>query len=394
MWGSACEPGLIRNIQKCGDECVVFAEKMADYHADGVFSERLIRLIHSERVEAVVSYDYFPLLSIICDINHLPYAAWIYDCPQYTLYSKTIGNEWNYLFCFDKWLASYLEALGARHVYPMALGSDVEGFRSVLEQEKGSDGRYNGGKEIHGRKAFQGDISFVGSLYEKYAGRLWEKGISGYCRGYLEGVIEAQKRVYGYNMIGEVLPEALCEEIVDKLDLRLSKMYYQDSRQMAADAVNYEISYRERMQVLALLGKKHRIMLYSVSPLTEEFKSLKIEKREYVDYETQMPLVFRYSKINLNITSKTIPSGIPQRVFDIMACGGFCMTNYQPEIAEAFTDGEDIVMYESMEDMLKKAAYYLEHDDERMRISQAGYRKVCREFSLDGRWRQIRELIT
>ena len=89
-----------------------------------------------------------------------------------------------------------------------------------------------------------------------------------------------------------------------------------------------------------------------------------------------MPYIFHNSKINLNITSKTIESGIPLRVFDILSCGGFCLTNYQPEIARYFTDGEDLVMYSSMEDLVDKVAYYLEHDEEREQIARNGYEKL------------------
>ena len=94
------------------------------------------------------------------------------------------------------------------------------------------------------------------------------------------------------------------------------------------------------------------------------------------DYEKEMPYIFHNSKINLNITSKTIESGIPLRVFDILSCGGFCLTNYQPEIAQYFTDGEDLVMYSSMEDLVDKVAYYLEHDEEREQIARNGYEKL------------------
>ena len=94
--------------------------------------------------------------------------------------------------------------------------------------------------------------------------------------------------------------------------------------------------------------------------------------------------------INLNITSRTIESGIPQRVFDILACGGFCLTNYQPEIAELFEDGKELVMYTDIEDLLQKVEYYLIHEEERAQIAKAGYEKVRNCFSVKDR---IAELI-
>ncbi len=42
-----------------------------------------------------------------------------------------------------------------------------------------------------------------------------------------------------------------------------------------------------------------------------------------IDYYDTMPSVFHNSKINLNITLKTIQTGIPLRAWDILGCGGF-----------------------------------------------------------------------
>ena len=79
-----------------------------------------------------------------------------------------------------------------------------------------------------------------------------------------------------------------------------------------------------------------------------------------------MPLIFHYSKINLNITSKSIRSGLPLRIFDILGCGGFLLTNYQPELSNYFTPGYDLVCYSSEDELLEKTEYYLSHEKERI----------------------------
>ena len=57
-----------------------------------------------------------------------------------------------------------------------------------------------------------------------------------------------------------------------------------------------------------------------------------------------MPLIFRESKINLNITLRSITSGMPLRALDIMGAGGFLLSNYQQELAENYIDGEELVL--------------------------------------------------
>ena len=111
-----------------------------------------------------------------------------------------------------------------------------------------------------------------------------------------------------------------------------------------------------------------------------------------VSYNDEMPRVFRQSRINLNITSKTIEHGVPLRVFDILACGGFCLTNYQTGIAELFTDGQDLVMYGSIEDAVDKVKYYLSHEEERKKIADTGYRTLKEQHTFDHRAQEILQI--
>lgn len=53
-----------------------------------------------------------------------------------------------------------------------------------------------------------------------------------------------------------------------------------------------------------------------------------------IDWYSVMPLVFKNTCINLNITLKSIQSGIPLRGMDIMGSGGFLLTNYQNDFLD------------------------------------------------------------
>jgi spore maturation protein CgeB len=345
---------------------------MKNYHADAAFAQELISTIHAKKVDAVFSYDYFPMLSMICEINQLPYFSWIYDCPMYTLMSKTLSNPCNYIFCFDRLYTQYLQELGAMHCfhYPLA--------ECILEDKTG--GKDLKCQSIEDEK--QVDISFVGNLYNDTKNRLRKAELSSYAAGYVEGLISAQLLVYGYNFVRDSMPEDIVKEIIQACDLTLGQEYIQDEGRLAADAVGMEISAREREMVLRRLGEHFPVELYTGSKLPPSLQTETIHTHGYADYETEVPHIFSSSKININITSKTIESGIPQRVFDILSCGGFCMTNYQPEIAEYFSDGEELVMYTSMEDLLLKTEYYLTHEEERVQIARSGCRKVKEHFAL------------
>ncbi len=387
-WGSLSEPGFIRAVKKLGYDFTEFAWEIKNHHADASFAQAFIGKIHAEKVEAVFSYDYFPMIAMICQMNHIPYISWIYDCPLYTLESKTISYDCNYIFCFDFAYAKRLAAAGAAHCYHFPLAADEEMLKGALQVQPESVSAQSSGSGASAGK-YACDISFVGNLYNEKKNRLRHTTFTPQTAEFVEKLVQKQLAVYGENFIKESLEADVAAEIVEKCELTLGPEYRQDGLQMAADAIGMEVSAREREQVLLALGKHHAVKLYTSSELPDSLQSDSIEKMGYADYRSEVPLIFRDSKINLNITSKTIESGIPQRIFDVLACGGFCLTNYQPEVAEYFADGEELVMYKGLEDLAAKAAYYLSHEEERARIAKNGYRKVMEEFSLEKRVREM-----
>lgn len=374
-YGAVTEEQTAQSLDEMQIPWVGFEREMKDYHADSAFAQAFLALLHSAEFGAVFSYDYFPLLSMMCELNRIPYLSWVYDCPLMTLQSETIKNESNHIFCFDRVYAERLVRMGAKHChhFPLAVRTD----RAAVTQK--------------GRKSnYACEISFLGNLYNEEKNRLRGVELSPYAKGYVEGLLNVQKDLYGCNLIRDALDEEVISEIAQKCRLQLGDLYITNRAQMVSDAVNMELSARDREAVLLTLLSQHSADLYCASRLPKALAGQqRLRARGYADYKIQMPLIFRDSKINLNITSRTIESGIPLRVLDILSCQGFCITNYQPEIAESFEDGKDLVMYTGLEDLREKASYYLAHDEEREEIARAGYETVCRSFEMKDRLRGI-----
>lgn len=388
-WGSASESMTIEAMKKAGYQVLTCARKIKDYHADAEFAQQFMQQLHLSKANIVFSYDYFPLVSMICEMNGVPYASWVYDCPQYGLLSKTVTNSYNHIFCFDALYARRLQNLGAQNVYHFPLATDTNMYESA--------------KKNRAESSYACDISFVGSLYNGDKNRLLHTKLSEYAEGYIEGLLRAQKEICGYNLVADALMEQIAKEVVEKCGIVLSDVYVWDTTRMAADAINMKMTALDREEVLSVLAEyfetndmvseEHPCMLalYTNSELPNKLiGKTRLICKGTVDYLAEMPLVFHNSKINLNITSRTIESGVPQRVFDILACGGFCLTNYQPEIADLFEDGKELVMYTDTKDLLQKVEYYLNCEEERLQIAQAGQEKVRNCFSIEGR---IAELI-
>ena len=142
---------------------------------------------------------------------------------------------------------------------------------------------------------------------------------------------------------------------------------------MAQLYMGNKVSAMERMRIMKLLSERFSVDLYTAS----DTSSLpQIHNRGLAKTMEEMPIIFHNSKINLNITSKSIRCGLPLRIFDILGCGGFVLTNFQPELPELFVPGEDLIYYEDMEDLVYKTDYFLHHDAERREIAQKGFETV------------------
>lgn len=93
--------------------------------------------------------------------------------------------------------------------------------------------------------------------------------------------------------------------------------------------------------------------------------------------------VFATSKINLNFTrthhgDKT---GWKGRMFQVPLAGGFLLTEYTPDLENYFEIGKEIECFHDMDELLAKITYYLNHDDERRAIAQAGWRRATTQYT-------------
>ena len=98
-------------------------------------------------------------------------------------------------------------------------------------------------------------------------------------------------------------------------------------------------------------------------------------------------LIKMYSRSRINLGFSNVAdttSGIKQvrlRDFEVPMSGGFYMVEYMEELAEFFEIGQEIVCYANQQDLAAKIHYYLQHEDEREQIRQAGWRRATRDHS-------------
>lgn len=332
-----------------------------------------------EKYDYVFSINYFPIVSNNCKKHNIKYISVVYDSPLVSLYSYSILNDCNYIFIFDSSLYNEFKNGGINTVYYMPLAVNIDRLDNMTCSEDAAE-------------KLKCDVSFLGSMYdEKYNFFDRLNNLSEYTKGYLDGIMQAQLKVYGYYFIDELLTGDILKELEEKMPYTHNKDGIETPNYIYS---NYFIARKlaelERKNILSCVSENFKTNLYTHNATSY---LPKINNMGSVDYYNVMPFVFRYSKINLNITLRSIKSGMPLRAIDIMGAGGFLLTNYQEDFLIDFIPGEDFVFYESEEDCINKCRYYLEHDDERRTIAQNGYRKVKEKYNYILRLKQIMDIV-
>lgn len=325
----------------------------------------------------VFSINFFPWLSDVCNIARIVYISLIVDSPVLELYSKSLSNPCNHVFLFDKLLYKEFAPYNPGHVFHVPLATNVTRTDKVINKATASE-----------RKHFQSDISFIGSTYQEKCDFNKIK-LNEYDTGYVNGLIEAQLKIYGYNFIEDVISDEFANRFLkENLDTYVfPKGSRRDNKALVAQYyISVKVAEQERLRTLKMLSDSFNVDIYTRSDLSS---MPHIHNRGFAKSLKEMPLIFNNSKINLNITAKSIRSGLSLRIFDVLGCGGFLITNYQAELPEFFELGKDLVAYESMEDLRYKCDYYLKHDDERMEIAAHGYETVKKFHTYDTRLIQM-----
>lgn len=362
QWHSFMNKGIENALKRLEIEYEVFFYQLSNWEQDDVFSQKFSERL-TKGYDLVLSVNFCPLISDVCNENGIRYISWIYDSPIHIRNLAPMKNGCNEIYLFDRGQVEEYQKQGiAVNHLPLAVDTDV--FKPFTA--------YSG--------SFSSKISFVGQLYHTdYS--MYSSPLSGYLHGYLNSILDVQKALPSVHMISEMITDDLLFAINSEF-LKLSNNTFQIERRELEYMLACECTYRERYNALTKLIDISPVDLYTNS--TEGLPG-GISLHGYVDYYTQMPSVFANSMVNLNMSLQAIRTGVPLRVIDILGCGGFVMTNVREELYEFLSPGENCETYTSIEELCDKCAFYLEHEDERKKITVAGFETAKRDFTFDDR---------
>lgn len=359
-WNENMKDDIVDAFEKMGHLVILIDRKAARYDVDPEFDEYMDMTL-KDGYDLIFSMDYFPLLSNAAERNSIPYAAWISDCPALTLYSKTVRNKNTFIFSFDMAQMNGLLNRGA-NAFHLPLGVNSDRLSKVSH-----DG-------------FKNDVTFLGSLYNNSDYELRQLNyLPDELKGYIDGIVASQLEIYGFNLIEKTFTEEKAEEMSKYAKVDFGKNFEIKNTELFRQWILKKVTVEERQSLLSSIGTIFNLTMYS----EKEPSDIKCIFKGYADYIKEMPYIFAESKINLNFSLRTITSGLPLRISDVLASGGFLITTFQPELPYYFENHKSIVWFDSRENLLELINYYIKHDEERIHIQEEGTAIAREVFSYE-----------
>jgi hypothetical protein len=137
---------------------------------------------------------------------------------------------------------------------------------------------------------------------------------------------------------------------------------------------------KQRKDLVPRLQAERRIEVYA--PGTSS--TCPQRRLEVEDYAR----IYKRSKMSLVLTKDRVRQ-LKGRIFEVTLCGALLLCDTNPHLHRFFEPNREYVPFHDYEEMVAACRYYLEHDDERQAIAQAGCRKATRFYHSRVFWQAL-----
>jgi spore maturation protein CgeB len=157
--------------------------------------------------------------------------------------------------------------------------------------------------------------------------------------------------------------------------------------------------YHNRVHLFAALAEMPLKIWGTEWPECRPFDKLVQEKGRRLTPNEYIK-IFNATEININLHSSTERDGVDPygdfinpRTFELAAAGAFQLVDERSLLSELFTPGEDIITFNSLDDLKEKIAYYMAHPEERAIVAQKARQRVLKEHTYEHRLTKMLEII-
>lgn len=111
-WHSFMNEGIERGLQTLDIPYDTYFYQFTDWECDNLFMQQFRKVIQTGNYQKVLSVNFSPLISDICEEYSIPYVSWIYDAPVHIRNLEPMKNSCNTLYFFDRSRSLFLSENG------------------------------------------------------------------------------------------------------------------------------------------------------------------------------------------------------------------------------------------------------------------------------------------
>lgn len=320
--------------------------------------------------DCVISTNFYPIIARLCHDKGIPYLAWSYDTPMNQMPCDEMRYETDYIFLFDRMEVQKYRSMGYERFFHLPLAVNCDRYDNFKPSDE-----------------YKGDVAFMGKLYRSKLPML-KQGLNEEMTSYIDKMVALQRKIIGKYIVDDLITQPIIDEM--NRQYKSSGMDIEIIKEQLSYTISEYVTYLDRLVILELLARRFDTHLYTYDIGDVERDFLKnVHLHGSLDYFSNMAVMFKSCKINLNGSFRAAKSAIPMRALDILGCGGFLLSTAQPELEEHFVDGCEVVLFRSEEEAVEKVDYYLKHDSEREMIALKGYERTRKDFRYQDRFAEM-----
>ncbi len=98
--------------------------------------------------------------------------------------------------------------------------------------------------------------------------------------------------------------------------------------------------------------------------------------------------------LNFSASSQKRTKQIKGRIFEAAGCGAMVLSDYVDGIEKYFVPDKEITLFKTKEEMKEKILFYLNHEDELIKISHAGEQRILKDHTIYKRLSEIFDYVS
>lgn len=335
------------------------------------YENNLYKQLQEEKPDLIISINckgidgegYF--FDITSQLN-IPIALWFVDDPHPILLNQKQHIKQNTTaFCWEKSYISYLQKINFNSVLYLPLACDPSLFSIA------NNGTYL--TEVGFIGSSMGE-DFLNNIKSKF---LWKENLQNLNQKAAELLINSP----------EENPWVIIHRVSKELGLKIP---FEDERNRTwlCSHVIHTASMLSRKETISNL-KEYSIELFGDPAGWQKLVGNDFKRHGNIDYRNGLCRAYQNIAININITSRQMPSAVNQRVFDIPLSGSFVISDNQADMHTLFEIGNEAIIYENYSDLKHKISYYLSNPVERTVIIKNAKKRIKSEHTYSHRLETI-----